>query len=151
MYARMPSRKVSGPSQSSIMRITCSPFWYEIRSNAALAALTSGMVCWIGCVVGCASTAIASSRSAWARGHICQDGLKWSVALVSIQVAKPSFSQMLSHQPMVTRSPDHWCAISCATSMKMVSRVRGPLVCGSNSSASSIKVMSPQFSMAPAW
>ncbi len=38
-----------------------------------------------------------------------------AAALFSIQVAKPSLSQMLSHHCMVTRSPNHWCAISWAT------------------------------------
>ena len=34
--------------------------------------------------------------------------------LLPIQVAKASFSQTSSHQAIVTRSPNHWCAISCA-------------------------------------
>ena len=34
--------------------------------------------------------------------------------LFAIQVANPSFSQMSSHHCIVTRSPNHWCAISCA-------------------------------------
>ena len=42
-------------------------------------------------------------------------GLKWAVALLSIQLANPSFSHRSSHQAMVTRLPNHWWAISCAS------------------------------------
>ena len=39
-----------------------------------------------------------------------------ATALFSIHVAKPSLSQILSHHFIVTRSPNHWCAISCVMS-----------------------------------
>ena len=38
--------------------------------------------------------------------------------LFSIQLANPSFSQMSSHHCIVTRSPNHWCAISCASTSR---------------------------------
>ena len=50
---------------------------------------------------------------------------------------------------MVTRSPNHWCAISCASTLKMPRRAASELVAGWNSSRLSKKVMPPQFSMAP--
>ena len=37
-----------------------------------------------------------------------------SAASRVMNVAKPSLSQMSSHHFIVTRSPNHWCAISCA-------------------------------------
>ena len=38
--------------------------------------------------------------------------------LFAIQVAKPSLSQTSSHHFIVTRSPNQWCAISCAITLK---------------------------------
>ena len=37
----------------------------------------------------------------------------WAWASVPAQVANDSFSHRSSHQRMVTRSPNHMCAISC--------------------------------------
>ena len=45
-------------------------------------------------------------------------GYRSSAAFDAIQDAKPSLSQRSSHHDMVTRSPNHWCAISCATILK---------------------------------
>ena len=67
-----------------------------------------------------------------------------------MNVAKASLSQMPSHQPIVTRSPNHMCASSWAID------VGHPLELGagrwalSTSRAVSRKVMQPRFSMAPA-
>ena len=44
--------------------------------------------------------------------------------MFAIQVAKPSFSQMSSHHFIVTRLPNHWCAISCE--MTPATRLRAP-------------------------
>ena len=43
-----------------------------------------------------------------------QSGFHDSIGCAVIQVANPSLSQMSSHHAIVTRSPNHWCAISCA-------------------------------------
>ena len=45
-----------------------------------------------------------------------------SIAFAAIHEAKPSFSQRSSHQFMVTRLPNHWCAISCATMLNTFCR-----------------------------
>src|SRR5208337_3056367 len=43
-----------------------------------------------------------------------QSGFHCATGCGVIQVAKPSLSQMSSHHFMVTRSPNHWWATSCA-------------------------------------
>ncbi len=59
-------------------------------------------------------------------------------------------SQRSSHQAMVTRSPNHWWAISWATTMATRWRFRAEAPTGGARRAVSRKVMAPQFSMAPA-
>jgi len=82
----MPSASLGGPTGYSIGRVECS-----------------------------ASTARAISRSMPKLTQRCQSGRKASQAMVSMKVAKASFSQMPSHQPMVTRSPNHMWASSWQT------------------------------------
>ena len=61
--------------------------------------------------------------------------------------ANHSFSQMSSHHCIVTRSPNHWCAISCAT---VVARwMRTPRVTRELKTSGSRKVTQPGFSTAP--
>ncbi len=58
-------------------------------------------------------------RALFVAGHNLRNvplGMHRGHGLFSIHVAKPSLSQMLSHHCMVTRSPNHWCAISCVMS-----------------------------------
>ena len=97
-----------------------------------------------------ASTASAASREGAKPIQRSHDGRKASTHSISMNVAKASLSQMPSHQPMVTRSPNHMCAISWAiTSATRSSSARAAL-CSSTSSAVSRNVMQPRFSMAPA-
>src|SRR5207249_9070247 len=100
-----------------------------------------------GCVVDLASPSIAASlaiptRRVGSRGdpRLSQTshwGLKCAVHLVPIHDANPSLSQRLSHQAMVTRSPNHWCAISCASTSQMFCFVSVEEFFGSNKSADS--------------
>ena len=50
-----------------------------------------------------------------------------------MKVAKDSFSHLSSQKRIVTRSPNHWCAISCAITQAMVSRSSRELARGSAS------------------
>src|SRR4051794_38103328 len=102
-------------------------------SKASLAWLSFATGVWIGWVLLRASALITVLLSLPAFSHICQSGLKWSVALTSIQEANPSLSQRLSHHAMVTRSPNHWCAISWATVTKISCLVSCELALGLNS------------------
>ena len=45
-------------------------------------------------------------------------------AMAAAQVAKDSFSHRSSHQRMVTRSPNHMCAISCRIVSARTSRAK---------------------------
>src|SRR6267154_735215 len=109
-----------------------------MSSNVSLASLSLPTGDWMGCVVLRASPCMTEVFSELALNHICQSPLKWSVALVSIQVANPSLSHRLSHQAVVTRSPNHWCAISCAITPKTFCLVSRELVLGSNSRMDSL-------------
>ena len=114
-YLRMPARNVSGPMYASSMRSTAWPLSYVIaESNDASASSSLTTCCSIGCDDSRASAAIAVSfEPSWRSDHF-HDGLRRSVSFAAIHDAKLSLSQMSSHQPIVTRSPFHWCAISCA-------------------------------------
>ena len=62
--------------------------------------------------------------------------------------AKDSLSHRSSHHSGVTRLPNHWCAISCAT---VVARwIRTPRVTWLVKTSGSRKVTQPGFSIAPA-
>ena len=97
-----------------------------------------------------ASMASAASREGAKLTQRSQDGRKPSTHSISMKVAKASFSQIPSHQPMVTRSPNHMWASSCEmTSATRSSSVRAASA-GLTSSAVSRNVMQPRFSIAPA-
>ena len=66
-----------------------------------------------------------------------------------MNVAKLSLSQRSFHHFIVTRSPNHWCAISCAITDATLFFVI-PLVFSFTRIAVSLKVIAPQFSIAPA-
>ncbi len=66
-----------------------------------------------------------------------------------MNVAKASLSQMPFHHFIVTRSPNHMCAISWATTSAMRINSVVDAVDGSTSSAVSRKVTQPRFSIAP--
>ena len=67
-----------------------------------------------------------------------------------MKVAKASLSQMPSHQPMVTRSPNHMWASSCAMTSATRSSSARAASSLSTRRAVSRNVMQPRFSMAPA-
>ena len=61
--------------------------------------------------------------------------------------ANASLSQRSSHQRMVTRSPNHMCAISCSRTAR--ARSRSAYVGGLRKRTLSLQVTQPQFSIAP--
>ncbi len=71
------------------------------------------------------------------------------MALFAINVAKLSFSHRSFQYFMVTRSPNHWCAISWAMTDAILFFEAFPelSLC---SKADSLNVIAPQFSIAPA-
>ena len=71
-----------------------------------------------------------------------------STVSVPSSSANDSFSQRSSHQRIVTRSPNHMCAISCATTVAR-SRRRSSVTFDRNRK-SSVNVTMPAFSIAPA-
>ena len=82
--------------------------------------------------------------------QIAQSGYSVSVALAPIHDAKLSLSHRSFHHAIVTRSPNHICAISCAMISTIRCRVPGDELAVSKSSATSRYVTAPQFSIAPA-
>ena len=80
----------------------------------------------------------------------CHSGANASHAASSMNVANASFNQMPFHQRIVTRSPNHMWAISCATTSATNCRSCWVEVCGSTSTRFSRYVMHPRFSIAPA-
>ena len=68
-------------------------------------------------------------------------------AHVAAQEANASLSHRSSHQRMVTRSPNHMCAISCSSTEATIAR--WPCVGGERNSTVSVHVTQPQFSIAP--
>ena len=97
-----------------------------------------------------ASRPIANWVSSAAFTSICHSGFHAASGLLAAQVAKPSFSQMSSHHFIVTRLPNHWWAISWATTPATAFSVSTDAVASSASSSRSRKVMAPAFSIAPA-
>ena len=98
-----------------------------------------------------ASASAALFRCATRSAGVPHEGAHRSMIFVSIQVAKASFSQMSSHHAAVTRSPNHWCANSCAATSAYSRRRFTPSCSGRASTSSSRKVTSPTFSIAPNW
>src|ERR1043165_7514018 len=108
------------------------------------------VTCWTtGWVVLREASWIACSRPLIRPSRGSHSGCRAAVALVDIQEAKPSFSQRSSHQAMVTRSPNHWCAISCAATSKIDCWRAGVVIAGSTSRMFSNEKIAPQFSIAP--
>ena len=70
-----------------------------------------------------------------------------TAAHVEANEAKASLSHRSSHQRIVTRSPNHMCAISC--SRKVATSSRLACVGGVRHSTLSVQVTQPQFSIAP--
>ena len=61
------------------------------------------------------STPIAAARETPKLTQRCHSGFQASTASISMKVANASLSQMPFHHTMVTRSPNHMWASSCAT------------------------------------
>ena len=66
------------------------------------------------------STSNAALRSKLKVVHRNQSGRNASQHAISMKVAKASFNQMPFHHFMVTRSPNHMCATSWATTSTTV-------------------------------
>ena len=75
----------------------------------------------IGRVDARESTSKAAERSKLNWFHRCHSGLNTSVHIAAIKVANASLSHMPFHQPIVTKSPNHICASSCAMTSAMTS------------------------------
>src|SRR5579885_1666555 len=90
-----------------------------MASNISLAwaALLTGA--WIGRVEASASVENGAAFSCWKSTQRFQSGRQSATVRNSIQVAKASFSQRSSHHSIVTRLPNHWWAISWATTSAM--------------------------------
>ena len=77
-----------------------------------------------------------------------QSGFHSIIVRSAIHVAKDSFSHTSSHHASVTRSPNHWCAISCALMEAWTRWKRIVSSSGGASRARSDQVIKPAFSMA---
>src|SRR5256885_16023449 len=103
----------------------------------------------IGWVEGSWSCRYAQALYSWAKvvqAAVQRVASAW--AMVPAQVANDSFSHRSSHQRMVTRSPNHMWAISCAMTIARV--VRCASVTADRNTNSSRNVTQPGFSIAPA-
>src|SRR6478609_3270587 len=103
----------------------------------------------IGWVDGSWSCTYAHDFSTLAKVvHADVYSVAFTCASTEAQVANDSFSHRSSHQRMVTRSPNHMCAISCRT----VSQRRSywNRVTRDRNTYSSRNVTAPAFSIAPA-
>ena len=92
------------------------------------------------------NAAVRLSPNATQRSH---SGRKASVAIISMKVAKASFSQMPFHHFMVTRSPNHMWASSWAMTSVTFCSSGWVAAAGSTSTSASRKVTQPRFSIAP--
>lgn len=81
---------------------------------------------------------------------MCQLGKSLSRESHAIKVAKPSFSQSPSQYFIVTRLPNHMCAVSCSIVSAMYCLLSKALSSGFMSKAFVLNMMTPQFSIAPA-
>src|ERR1700738_669210 len=72
----------------------------------------------IGCRILRADTSVSlslvSERETTRRTGMSHSGFHFSRVLPAIHVANDSFNHVSFHQASVTRSPDHWCAVSWA-------------------------------------
>ena len=92
------------------------------RSNIASQSRGARTSNSIGRVLWRPSTPIAAARDTPKVVHRFHSGFQASTASSSMKVAKASLSQMPFHHSMVTRSPNHMWAISCATTSATRSR-----------------------------
>src|SRR3954464_14786609 len=117
-------------------------------SKLTSTACRSGMSAATGCVEGSWSCRYAHDFSALA--NVVHASL-YSVASLwhstDAKVANDSFSHRSSHHFIVTRSPNHMCAISCSTVLPRPSCADS--VWRERKTMYSLKVTHPGFSMAP--
>ena len=127
------------------------PLSYDMASNISLISDGLATSTSMGCVAWRASRDIAVETASPANcSHMSHSGWIMSTNFVAMNVAKLSLSHRSFHHSMVTRLPNHWWAISCETTSAMNCFVLVDEVFWSYSSTASLKVMAPQFSMAPA-
>ena len=131
------------------MRRIAPPFRYVSVSNMPFASSGECTGYSIDRVDASASTSSAALRERANWFHTSQSGRYASTASIAMNVANASFSHRPFHQRIVTRSPNHMCASSCATVSATSSCSPCVDVAGSTSSAASRYVMQPRFSMAP--
>ena len=84
----------------------------KFTSTASMSTMSAAM----GCVEGSWSCRYAQAFSTLAnvaQAFVQRVASAWQSTLM--KVAKLSLSQRSSHQRIVTRSPNHMCAISCST------------------------------------
>ena len=70
-----------------------------------------------------------------------------ALASAALNSANDSFSHRSSHHFMVTRSPNHMCAISCRITIARSSYIRSVTL--DRNSTRSVNVTQPTFSIAP--
>ena len=132
------------------MRSRAPPFWYVRTSNipsASVGEFTSNSTGRVDASESVSNATVLSMPKVSQRPH---SGLNASHAAISMNVAKASLSQMPFHQRMVTRSPNHIWASSCATTSATSCRSGCVALTGSTRRRFSLNVMHPRFSIAPA-
>ena len=123
--ARRPARNASSPTHATSWRSTEAPLAYEMPSKLSSAVVgvgapRSGATGW---VEGRWSAAYPQALRRMANVvHAWVNRVASAVTRVPMYSANDSFSHRSSHQRMVTRSPNHMCAISCAMVVARSSR-----------------------------
>ncbi len=145
----MPARNASSPTQATSWRSTDAPFAYEMPSKFVIALPVSATRAEIGWVDGDWSAAYPHIfRLTVKSTHALSNLVAELVTRYPMYSAKDSFNHRSSHQRMLTRSPNHICAISCAITYARDSRWAS--VTADRKIISSRKVTQPGFSIAPA-
>ena len=93
---------------------------------------------------------MAAARDTPKLTHRCHSGFHAWTATISMKVANASLSQIPFHHAIVTRSPNHMWASSCATTSAIRSRSEWDAAASSTRRAVSRNVIAPRFSIAPA-
>src|SRR3954467_2600777 len=128
---------------------TLAPLAYVMPSKLTSAVWTSGASVAIGCVDGSWSCRYAHVFSTFAKVvHALVQRVAATWQSTDAYVAKDSLSHRSSHQRIVTRSPNHMCAISCRIVSARRSR-RASVTLLRNTYVSAM-VTQPAFSIAPA-
>ena len=131
------------------MSRTAPPFWYVMPSNAFSMSSFDSMGWRMRRAVTSESTSIANERVPTRATREPQSGFQRPMILLPIHVAKDSFSHTSSHQAIVTRSPNHWCAVSWAQTLAYRRRKRIVSSAGFERMDVETYVTRPGFSIAP--